>query len=280
MSTHPMMSRLLSTGLILSLPFLALPARSADGSATLSGSIVWAADQTPLAGSKLHAGDPKTGEIFSSAPASDEGSFVLDGLPASTYELAVESDGGLYLVGTPLALAPGTAQTLNLAVSRQTLPNYDKEDDDDPRGSPIWDNPGDVVTLTSSETTVWQASRSDRSIRFRRLTRVSSGDSGERAPIPSVTSTPQRPHSPSAPLALAIGRPAFRTAVHNVVPGATVTLAPDGRQRTRTSMGSIIRDDRRRKKAHRAALRRATAAIWPPLPPSIQWPPCPLPASS
>ncbi len=123
MPTHPMIPKLFSAGLILSLPFLALPARPAGGTATLSGSIVWAADQTPVAGSKLHAGDAKTGEIFSSAPAGDDGSFALAELPASTYELAVESDGGLYLVGTPLTLAPGTAQTLNLAVSRQ-LPDY------------------------------------------------------------------------------------------------------------------------------------------------------------
>ena len=143
MSTHRKLSKLLSTGLILSFPFLALPARSAGGTATLSGSIVWAADQTPLAGSKLHAGDPKTGEIFSSAPASDDGSFVLDELPAATYELAVESDGGLYIVGTPLTLAPGTAQTLNLAVSRQPLTNHEEEegDDDNPGKFKLWDNP-------------------------------------------------------------------------------------------------------------------------------------------
>ena len=148
MSTHAVMSKLLSTGLILSLPFLALPARSAGGTATLSGSIVWAADQTPLAGSKLHAGDPKTGEIFSSSPASDDGSFVLDDLPASTYELAVESDGGLYLVGTPLTLAPGTAQTLTLAVSRQPVPNYYKGKDDDEAGDfKLWDNPLTAVLI-------------------------------------------------------------------------------------------------------------------------------------
>ncbi len=144
MFTHRMTSKLLSTGLILSLPFLALPASSADESATLSGSIVWAADQTPLAGSKLHAGDPKTGGIFSSAPADDAGSFVLEELPAATYKLAVESDGGLYLVGTPVTLAPGTAQTLNLAVSGQPVPNYDEakeDDDDDPGGFKFWDNP-------------------------------------------------------------------------------------------------------------------------------------------
>ena len=142
MFTQPTLSRLLSTGLILSLPFLALPARSAGGTATLSGSIVWAADQTPLAGSRLHAGDAKTGEIFSSAPASDDGSFALAELPASTYELAVESDGGLYLVGTPLTLAPGTAQTVHLAVNRQPVPSYDKEEDDEKKGGyRLWDNP-------------------------------------------------------------------------------------------------------------------------------------------
>ena len=143
MSTHPTLSRLLSAGLIVSLPLLALPARSAGGTATLSGSIVWAADQTPVAGSKLHAGDAKTGEIFSSAPAGNDGSFALDHLPASTYELAVESDGGLYLVGTPLTLAPGTAQTLNLAVNRQPVPNYDEEEDPEEKkgGYRLWDNP-------------------------------------------------------------------------------------------------------------------------------------------
>ncbi len=143
MTTYPTLFRLLSTGLIVSLPLLALPARSAGSTATLSGSIVWAADQTPLAGSKLHAGDAKTGEIFSSAPAGDDGSFALAELPASTYELAVESDGSLYLVGTPLTLAPGTAQTVNLAVSRQPGPSYanGENDDDNPGGFTFWDNP-------------------------------------------------------------------------------------------------------------------------------------------
>jgi len=142
MSTQSTLSRLLSTGLILALPFLALPARSAGATAALSGSIMWAADLTPLAGSKLHAGDAKTGEIFSSAPAGDDGSFTLEGLAASTYELAVESDGSLYLVGAPLTLAPGAAQTVNLAVSRQPVPNYDKEEDDEhPGGYRLWDNP-------------------------------------------------------------------------------------------------------------------------------------------
>lgn len=139
MSRYAMIFKLLSTGLIVLLPSLGLPARAADGTATLSGSIMWAADQAPLAGSTLHAADPKTGEIFSSAPATDDGSFVLDNLPASTYELAVESEGGLYVVGTPLSLAPGMSQTLNLAVSRQ--PYFEKDDDDKKRNS-VWDNPG------------------------------------------------------------------------------------------------------------------------------------------
>ncbi len=143
MSTRPMIYRLLSTGLMLSLPLLALPAHSAGVTATLSGSIVWSADQTPLAGSRLHAADPKTGKIFTSAPATGDGGFVLGDLPASTYELAVESDGGLYLVGTPVTLAPGAAQTLNLAVSRGSDPNYAQNGASGASGakSGFWDNP-------------------------------------------------------------------------------------------------------------------------------------------
>ena len=53
----------------------------------------------------------------------------------------MESDGGLYLVGTPLTLAPGTAQTVNLAVSRQPVPSYDKKDIDATGEFKLWDNP-------------------------------------------------------------------------------------------------------------------------------------------
>lgn len=128
-------SEFLATVLILSLPWAALPVGAADVAATLTGSIVHFDDQSPVPGAKLHVGDPKTGQIFSSKPANDDGSFVLGDLPPSTYALAVESDGGLYVVETPLSLAPGTTRTLNLAVRPQPI-NLNKKNDDEEDDGP------------------------------------------------------------------------------------------------------------------------------------------------
>jgi hypothetical protein len=135
------LSEFLAAALILCLPWVALPVGAAEVAATLTGSIVHSDDQSPMPGAKLHVGDPKTGQIFSSNPATDDGSFVLGDLPPSTYALAVESEGGLYVVETPLALAPGTTRTLNLAVSPQPMNQNigDDEDDDEPWG--FWENP-------------------------------------------------------------------------------------------------------------------------------------------
>lgn len=134
-------SEFLATALILCLPWVALPVGAAEVAATLTGSIVHSGDQSPVPGAKLHAGDPKTGRIFSSNPASDDGSFVLGDLPPSTYALAVESEGGLYLVETPLSLAPGTTRTLNLAVSPQPMKRKTGDDEfsDEPWG--LTENP-------------------------------------------------------------------------------------------------------------------------------------------
>lgn len=96
---------------------LASPARAADASASVSGAIFRAADQSPLAGARLHAGDPRTDRLFSSAPSGRDGGFTLAKLPPSTYRLAVEADGGLYVVPTPVVLEPGSARRLNLAVT-------------------------------------------------------------------------------------------------------------------------------------------------------------------
>lgn len=125
---------------LVSLVWAPLGAATANAPATLTGSIVRTADQAPLAGARLHAGDPKTGKIYSSTPATDDGSFVLGELPAATYRLAVESAGGLYVVETPLAVAAGTAQTLTLAVSPST-DGDGSPDDDDGDGWSFWDNP-------------------------------------------------------------------------------------------------------------------------------------------
>ena len=142
-------SEFLATVLILSLPWAALPASAADVGASLTGLIVRSGDQSPIPGAKLHAGDPETGRIFSSTPASDDGKFVLGDLPPSTYALAVESEGGLYVVETPLSLAPGTTRTLNLAVSPQPINRNTDDDDDDDGPWGFWENPLTAALVTA-----------------------------------------------------------------------------------------------------------------------------------
>jgi len=136
-STLSMTTRWLSAILIVSLACMTLPAAAADVTASLAGAIVRSTDQTPLPGARLHAGDLQTGRVFSSSAADDDGSFALGDLHPSTYRLAVESDGGLYVVGTPVALAPGTARTLNLAVGSYAADESDGDDDWSFRENPL-----------------------------------------------------------------------------------------------------------------------------------------------
>jgi len=134
--------KLVATLVIASLQALMLPAAVADTGASVRGTILSAGEQAPLEGAKLHLGDPKTGEIYSSAPADAEGAFEVNGVPAATYEMAVESDGGLYMVQTPLTLAPGQTQSVNLAVNPQTAPPPGEEEKQKKRGGTgVWNNP-------------------------------------------------------------------------------------------------------------------------------------------
>ena len=122
--------KFLATLLIPAMPWMTIPVSAGDAPATLVGSIVQTENDSPLVGARLHAGDPRTDRIYSSAPADAEGSFVLADLPPATYSLAVQTEAGLYLVQTPLSLAPGTTQTVNLAVTPQPL-NLAADDDSD-----------------------------------------------------------------------------------------------------------------------------------------------------
>jgi hypothetical protein len=44
-----------------------------------------------------------------------DGSFRVEGIPGGPAELAIETSEGLYVVATPVAIAPGTTRSLHLA---------------------------------------------------------------------------------------------------------------------------------------------------------------------
>jgi len=133
-----------AVGLSLALSLIGLPQVLAGGG-SLNGSIVRSADQSPMVGARIHIANPRTKVIFSSAPAGRKGTFSVAEIPADRYSLAVEHEGGLYVVETPLRVTDGGKQTLNLAVTPMSdlqRSNLEKTDDsDDPGGLALWDNP-------------------------------------------------------------------------------------------------------------------------------------------
>ena len=81
--------KVLAAALILSLQSMFLPAIGAPETAALSGTILSSQNQAPLTGVKLHAGDPRTGEIYSSQLTAADGSFAIEGLPAASYSTII-----------------------------------------------------------------------------------------------------------------------------------------------------------------------------------------------
>jgi len=115
-------AKILAVLLVVAVQWLFVPTAAGQKSATLTGTIYAFDGEQPVDGAILHAGDMRTGEIYSSAATNSDGSFVLSDLPPAAYELAVEKDGGLYLVGAPLQLAPGQQRDVQVAIHPDTVP--------------------------------------------------------------------------------------------------------------------------------------------------------------
>jgi hypothetical protein len=138
--------------LAICLANLGAPVRAWDGSATVRGTVVQAVDSSPIAGARVHLGDPATDRLYRSAPADENGDFEVEGLPAAVYQVAVEADGGLYVVPSPLAIEAAATRTLNLAVgaapSTEGSSPDDDSDDDSAAGWRLKDHPL-VATLAT-----------------------------------------------------------------------------------------------------------------------------------
>ena len=147
-------SRLLAAVTAIAVPMLFTPAFGEPQSASISGAVFSAGSQLPLADARVHAGNPRTGEIFSSRVTSADGVFRMSTLPPAEYQLAVESGGGLYLVETPVSLEAGQNRNLQLAISPGKSEPADppeeaekEEDDDDNGGLTIWSNPATATLI-------------------------------------------------------------------------------------------------------------------------------------
>lgn len=132
MRQRSMLNRLIGAVTIVALqvPFVAV---AEPGTASLEGRVVARDGQSPLAGARVHVRPSEGADLFTSGWTAADGRFELSGLPAAEYRLAVEADGGLYIVEAPLALAPGQSRALHLAVNPDV--RDDEDDDDTPVGA-------------------------------------------------------------------------------------------------------------------------------------------------
>ena len=143
---------LVAASLAFLVAFPLAPASASAPAASLCGRIVSARTDAPLAGARLHVADGRSGRIVTSGITGADGSFEVAGLEPASYDLAVESRGGLYVVETPVRLAGGERRSLQLAVSPETAPalapagQKDQPAGQDPTpkkksASDVWNNP-------------------------------------------------------------------------------------------------------------------------------------------
>jgi len=117
-------TRIVAVSLIVALHFAFAPvyAAVAPAQASISGSVLSWDTQDPMTGAVVHATDPRTSASYVSGPASADGHFEIAELPPATYKLAVESQGGLYLVDSPVSLVPGQSRSVQLALNPNLAP--------------------------------------------------------------------------------------------------------------------------------------------------------------
>ena len=104
------------------------PLSLASGSGTLEGRVVAPqGDATPTAVWAATAAQPQSPLR---APIGENGSCKLDSVPAGAVELAIETPRGLYLVETPVTIAPGEriAQLIIAPVVRAEFVEIDELD--------------------------------------------------------------------------------------------------------------------------------------------------------
>jgi len=109
--------------LVVAVPSVVIPVTSARENARLSGTIYSVGGEAPLADVVLHAGDMRTGTIYSSERTGADGGFALADLPPAAYELAVEKDGGLYVIDAPVRLDGGQDRNLQVALNAEVAPD-------------------------------------------------------------------------------------------------------------------------------------------------------------
>lgn len=143
-------ARILASTLIVMFPLAAMPpAIAASGGAAISGTVFSASSSTPLAGARLFLKDPATGASYVSSVSGADGAFDAVSVPASSYRVAIEADGALYVVDAPVTVPAGSSRHLRVAIREagrgrggradSEMPDSDKKKEE--KDTSFWSNP-------------------------------------------------------------------------------------------------------------------------------------------
>ena len=138
MSERSMVVKSLSMFVILALTGAGLPIAAEEQVAGLNG-VIRSHDRSPLEGARLLMADPDTGKVYRSEPTGADGGFALTTLEPGRYDLAVEVDGGFYLVKQSLDLVAGVQRMVQVAIGERAAAGSPLAADEAQAG--IWNNP-------------------------------------------------------------------------------------------------------------------------------------------
>jgi hypothetical protein len=134
------MNKILTALLATSLAVYSTHAAESTGS--VAGRVIAPRDRP--APTKLWIAPSGAGAQPMTVPIAPDGTFHATAVPAGTVELAIENSEGLFAVTTPIAIAPGTTRSLQLALggrqdSSDVPPPADAKKKKRPGG--VWANP-------------------------------------------------------------------------------------------------------------------------------------------
>ena len=108
--------RALAAALAFVLGIAGVPAIAGIAPAGVSGRIVRTAGGAAVPGAVVKLALRPDARIYESGKTDARGVYSLSGLPPGTYDVAVESSGGLYVVGAAVALEAGERRSLSLGI--------------------------------------------------------------------------------------------------------------------------------------------------------------------
>jgi hypothetical protein len=138
-------------------------AAAPSGRASISGELFQGDGHTPLEGARAYAINVKTGQRYVSEVTGRGGNYDIKGLPAGTYDIAVEVNGEIFVADNLVDLGSGEGVSLSYAVEPRRPANRILKGLPQPAGSAsvmgvfkasataapsFWKSPGGITLLS------------------------------------------------------------------------------------------------------------------------------------